>query len=66
MADMDVWDWVLFGGAAFVAVTSLVILMLRHRDEGLADLEAQRSVEQGRQRHQPADEKQQQQTKRAA
>lgn len=66
MADMDVWDWVLFGGAAFVAVTSLVILMLRHRDEGLADREPQTVVEQERQRRQPADEKQQQQAKRAA
>jgi|GEM_PF-5390455 hypothetical protein len=66
MADMDVWDWVLFGGAAFVAVTSLVILMLRHRDEGLAGFDAKRAAEQACQQRQPSDEKQRQQAKRAA
>jgi heme exporter protein D len=50
MPDMGVWDWVLLFGAAYIAVTSLVILMRRRRDEVLAELDAQVERERKRQR----------------
>jgi|SoiMethySBSTD1v2_1073268.scaffolds.fasta_scaffold1160765_2 hypothetical protein len=38
MPNMDVWDWVMLALGAYVAVTSLVIMMRRRRDEVLAEL----------------------------
>jgi hypothetical protein len=40
MPNMDVWSWVLGSIGAFVAVTALVRLMRRRRDEVLAELTA--------------------------
>jgi len=47
---MDVWSWVLLSIGAFVAVTSLVGLMRRKRDEVLAELTAKAKEEQHKQR----------------
>jgi hypothetical protein len=66
MLNMDVWDWVLFGGAAYVAVTSLVILMRRRRDEVLAELEAQSQAERQRKAHAEREAKRKQKRNRAA
>ena len=57
MPSMDVWDWVLFGGAAYVAITSLVVLMRRRRDEILGELEAQAHIERERKRQVELEEK---------
>jgi hypothetical protein len=45
---MDVWEWVLVGTGAFVAVTALVRLMRQRRDAVLAELTAQAHEEQRR------------------
>ena len=66
MPNMDVWDWVLMAGAAYIAVTSLVILMLRRRDEVLAELDAQAQMERERQRQQARDQERQRKKKQAA
>jgi hypothetical protein len=50
MPNMDVWNWVLGSVGAFVAVTALVRLMRRRRDEVLAELTAQAREEQHRKR----------------
>ena len=50
MPNMDVWSWVLLAIGAFVAVTSLVRLMRRKRDEVLAQLTAQAKEEQHKKR----------------
>ena len=50
MPNMDVWTVVLLSIGAFVAVTTLVGLMLRKRDEVLADLTAQAKDEQHKKR----------------
>jgi hypothetical protein len=50
MPNMDVWSWVLLAIGAFVAVTSLVGLMRRKRDEVLAQLTAQAKDEQHKKR----------------
>ncbi len=47
---MDVWSWVLGSIGAFVAVSSLVHLMRRRRDQVLAELTAQARDEQNRKR----------------
>ena len=51
MPNMDVWDWVMLALGGYVAVTSLVIMMRRRRDEVLADLakDAEGAREQKRQ-----------------
>jgi hypothetical protein len=66
MVSMDVWDLVLFGGAAYVAVTSLVILMRRRRDEVLAELEAQAHAERQRKVQAEREAKRKQKRNRAA
>jgi len=50
MPNMDVWGWVLGSIGAFVAVSALVRLMRRRRDEVLAELTAQAREEQHRKR----------------
>ena len=50
MPNMDVASWVLLSIGAFVAVTSLVGLMRRKRDEVLAELTAQAKEEQHKKR----------------
>ena len=50
MPNMDVWSWVLLLVAAFVAVTVLVRLMRRRRDEVLAELTARAREEQHKRR----------------
>lgn len=48
MQNMDVWSWVFLGIGVFVAVTTLVRLMRRRRDDVLAELTAQAREEQHR------------------
>ena len=50
MPNMDVWSWVLLSVGAFIAVTTLVSLMRRKRDEVLAELTAQAKEEQHKKR----------------
>lgn len=64
--DMEVWDWVLFGGAAFVAVISLVILMLRRRDEVVLEADPPRNLQRQELPRDAHDENQRQKSKRAA
>jgi hypothetical protein len=59
MPNMDVWNWVLLGVGAFVAVTSLVGLMRRRRDEVLSELTAQAKQQQARKRLEERREKKQ-------
>ena len=66
MPNMDVWDWILLMGAAYVALTSLVILMRRRRDEVLAELDAQAQLERERQRLKQLEESRQRKKKQAA
>ena len=66
MPNMDVWDWMLLAGAAYIAVTSLVILMLRRRDEVLAELDAQAQHEKERQRQEGLERQRQSKKKQAA
>jgi hypothetical protein len=66
MLNMDVWDWVLFGAAAYVAITSLVIIMRRRRDEVLAELTAQAHAERERKRQAEAEEKRKAKKRKAA
>jgi hypothetical protein len=51
MPNMDVWDWVMLALGGYVAVTSLVIMMRRRRDEVLTDMakDAEAAREQKRQ-----------------
>lgn len=41
MTDLDKWDVLILAGAAFVAVTSLVRLMLARRDELVSEVKHQ-------------------------
>jgi hypothetical protein len=41
VTDLDHWDWLILAGAAFVAVTSLVRLMLARRDELMKEVKDQ-------------------------
>jgi hypothetical protein len=66
MLNMDVWDWLLLGAAGYVAVTSLVIIMRRRRDEVLAELTAQAHAERERKRQAEAEEKRKAKKKKAA
>lgn len=47
---MDVWSWALGSIGAFIAVTALVRLMRRKRDEVLAELTAKAREEQHKKR----------------
>ena len=67
MLNMDVWDWVLLGVGSYIAVTSLVRLMRRRRDEVLADLSAQAHAERERKwQEELAAKREQRRKKRAA
>jgi hypothetical protein len=67
MSNMDVWDWVLLAIGAYVALTALVRLMRRRRDEVLRELETQAHAEQERKRHAEVEQKRRdRQQKRAA
>jgi hypothetical protein len=63
---MDVWDWALLAGGAFVAVTTLVGLMRRRRDEIVAELTAKASQELQRKRLDARQSKRKSQDRRAA
>jgi hypothetical protein len=63
---MDVWNWVLLSIGAFVAVTALVRLMTRRRDEVLAQLAAEAREEQHKKRQVELQEKLQERKKRRA
>jgi hypothetical protein len=41
MTNLDNWDWLILAAAAFVAVTSLVRLMLARRDELVREVKNQ-------------------------
>lgn len=66
MPDREVWDWILMAGAAYVAITSLVILMRRRRDEVLAQLDAQAQLERQKQQERARQQRREQKQKRAA
>jgi hypothetical protein len=63
---MDVWDGILLSLGAFVAVTALVRLMRRKRDEYLGELAAEAREEQHRKRHTEMLEKQEKKKRKAA
>ena len=63
---MDVWNWVLGSIGAFVAVSALVRLMRRRRDEVLAELTAQAREEQHKKRLAELAEKKKQRKRKAA
>lgn len=46
---MDGWDWVLLAVAGYVAVSSLVRMMIGHRDQLVARLRAEMEAEKHRQ-----------------
>ena len=48
MTDLDHWDWLILAAAAFVAVTSLVRLMLVRRDELVSEVKDQLAASQAR------------------
>jgi len=66
MPNMDVWGWVLGSIGAFVAVSALVRLMRRRRDEVLAELTAQAREEQHRKRLAELLEKKKERKRKAA
>jgi flagellar biosynthesis/type III secretory pathway M-ring protein FliF/YscJ len=66
MPNMDVWDWVLLVIGAYVAVTTLVRLMRRRRDEVLAELDAQAQAERERKRQEELEEKRRLKKQKAA
>jgi len=67
MPNMDVWDWVMLGLGCYVAITSLVILMRRRRDEVLADMVKDAEAARERKKQEELREaKRQKKNKRAA
>jgi flagellar biosynthesis/type III secretory pathway M-ring protein FliF/YscJ len=66
MSNMDVWSWVLLGIGVFVAVSGLVRLMRRRRDEVLAELTAQAREEQHKKKLAEKLEKKKQKKQKAA
>ena len=66
MPNMDVWDWVMLGLGGYVAVTSLVILMRRRRDEVLAELAKDAEAARERKRQEELREARRQKKQRAA
>ena len=63
MPNMDAWTWGLLGFGAFIAVSTLVALMRRRRDELFADLTAQARDEQHRKKLEEMLEKKKQRRK---
>jgi predicted tellurium resistance membrane protein TerC len=47
---LQLWEWLLFGGALYLAVMSLTRLIQRRRAEWVAELTQQAADEQARQR----------------
>jgi hypothetical protein len=66
MPNMDVWDWVILAMGAYLAVTVLVRLMRRRRDEVLAQLDAEAKAERERQRQAELAAKREERKKRRA
>ena len=66
MPNMDVWDWVMLGLGGYVALTSLVIMMRRRRDEVLAELAKDVEVARERKRQEELREAKKQRKQRAA
>lgn len=66
MPNMDVWDWVMLGLGGYVAVTSLVIMMRRRRDEVLAELAKDAEAARERKRQEELREAKKQKKQRAA
>ncbi len=66
MPNMGIWDWVLLACGAYVAVTVLVRLMRRRRDEVLAELDAQTQAELERKRQAERNEKRRQRKEKRA
>jgi|GEM_PF-5620052 len=66
MPNMQPWDWVLLVIGAYIAVSGLVQLMCRRRDQLLQELTAQAAAEQQRQRLAAQLEKQRAKNKKAA
>jgi hypothetical protein len=66
MPNMDVWDWVMLGLGGYVALTSLVIMMRRRRDEVLAELVKDAEAARERQRQEELREAKKQRKQRAA
>lgn len=64
--NMDVWSWVLLSIGALVAVTSLVGLMRRKRDEVLAELTVKAKEEQHKKRLAEQEEARQKKKKRVS
>jgi len=50
MMDIAKWEWMLWGGAAFVAVVALVQLMLARRDDLVEQLRSEFEAEIARKR----------------
>ena len=66
MPNMDVWDWVMLGLGGYVALTSLVIMMRRRRDEVLAELAKDAEAARERKRQEELREVKKQRKQRAA
>jgi len=66
MPNMDVWDWVMLALGAYVAITSLVILMRRRRDEVLAEMAKDAEAARERKRQEELREAKKQRKQRAA
>jgi hypothetical protein len=66
MPNMDVWDWVMLALGGYVAVTSLVIMMRRRRDEVLAELAKDAEAARERKRQEELREAKNQRKQRAA
>ena len=66
MPNMDVWDWVLLAVGGYLAITSLVRLMRRRRDEVLAELDVQAHDQRERQRLADLEEKRRQRKQKRA
>ena len=66
MPNMDVWDWIILAVGAYLAVTVLVRLMRRRRDEVLAQLDGEAKAERERQRQSELAAKREERKKRRA
>ena len=66
MSNMDVWSWILLGIGVFVAVSGLVRLMRRRRDEVLAELTAEAREQQHKKKLAEKLEKKKQKKQKAA